>query len=1117
MKKLFIIIALLAPLFTLAQGTRQIKGQILDRADGTPLAGATVFIDPNQTTAKDYNPQGTIADHNGNFVFTLPSNVKMVVVSFLGYEALKVDITGLKDVNVRLTAQANQMDAVVVTGYQKIEKRKLTSSIATIDMSDINRVGVASVDQMLEGQLAGVMTTPTSGGPGSPMKMQVRSAVTLNGSQDPLWVLDGMPLEGNEIPKGWDQKESIDNLYNMSIAGMNPDDIQDITVLKDAAATAIYGARAANGVIIITSKKGKKGQSMRVNASLATFITAKPKFDKLNLMDANQKVDFELGLASNPHHNFLVGMGGVGRLMDNAGEREAYLSGGFKALSSQTQNAINKLRTNGTNWADEIYRMTVNQQYSLNVSGGGEKTAYYFSAGYYNEQGTTKGTGFDRFNLTLKTDFDLLKNLRFSVAMFGTATTNDSYITDRDAFSTPSRYARSVNPYVSAYDAQGNYIYDPDMMAQQGNNDRVLEFNYMEEYKNANQQMKNHSFKSIFELEYTPIKDLRLFTQFGLQLEKVATEKTADKNSYYVRKYSLESEVGKVEYLPDGGIIQNWNQDLLQYNWKVQAEYAKRIGKHEIDLMGGLEMRANTSKNIHTKGFGFDPKTLTTKPINFPNDKVGSDLAASSRFTPYQHIFNENRFMSYFMTGSYTYDNRYTVFGSLRYDGSNLFGVDPEFKFTPLWSISGAWNINREEFLRDKQWLSNLKLRLSYGVQGNIDRSTSPFVIGAWSTSNVSGSLYEPSISVSSPPNRYLRWETTDTWNAGLDFGVLDNRLSMTFEAYKRISNDLITTRFIPQENGFSSTMSNYGKMTSDGLEFSISSVNISTKSFRWQTTINLAHNKTIVNRINIDDNSILPSIEGYSPNAIFGFKTAGLDQNGVPMFWQGNEKVTIDKFFGASAELIPGMWGEPDMYHINFDQSSENIRSKFEYLGNGDPALIGGMTNKFSYKGFDLSVSANFVINQMVQYSPFYHPLRTNPGLNYTNQMKDIWSPSNPGGTYPAIASSPKYYLSSEPTSLDYMSTIFEGTGSQNYFNYMDTWTKKMSYLRINSIRLGYSLPSSLLKKIHIAAARFSFEVRNPFVIATNYDGYFDPETYGNIYAQPLPRTFSIGLNLSF
>ena len=1124
MKKFLTLFVLVCPLLALAQQTRQITGQVLDRADGAPLVGATVFIAPEETQAKDYNPQGTIAYEQGRFAFKLPASVRKVVVSYLGYEARTLDISGKSDFTIYLSASDNKVDAVVVTGYQRIEKRKLTSSISSVKMSDIVRDGVASVDEMLSGSIAGLVSIPTSGGPGAASKIKIRSTVTLNGNTDPLWVLDGMPLEGNDIPKDWSSKESVDNLYNMSIAGLNPWDIEDITVLKDAAATAIYGARAANGVIIITTKKGLRNQAMRVNVSASLFVTDRPDLSRLNLMNASQKVDLELGLAANARLNYLPGMGGVARILDKAGERPALVNGGSLAsLSPETQSAIGALRRNGTDWGREIYRTALNQQYSVSISGGSGKTGYYFSGGYYNEQGTTVGTGFERLNLTMKTDYDLLQNLRFGASVFVGQNKNDSYLSDTDVFTNPSRYTRTVNPYLNAYNPDGSYAYDPDMTVNTGNTD-VLDFNFLEERARTEYTLKTRSIKTIFDLDYRPVKGLKLYTQFGLQVDNSATEKMAQENTYFTRKYQLKSMVDQVVRLPKGGVIQNWNGNLSQYNWKAQAEYAGTFGgKHELDLMAGLEMRGVTNTTVHTKGFGYDHKTMTTKPINVPED---SDLLDDESFRQYTKSFYENRYMSYFFTGSYTYDNRYTVFGSMRYDGTNLFGVDPKYKFNPMWSISGAWSINRERFLRDARWLDNLRLRVSYGAQGNIDRTTSPYILGTWNSTSLGGAS-EDRIDVTSPPNQNLRWETTYSWNTALDFAAFEHRIGFTFELYGRRSKDLITTRTIPSETGFISTSSNYGEISSKGIEFTLNTVNVRTRDFRWETSINIAHNTDKVEKVRIDDNSWSPSLQGYSSGAVFAIKTAGLDANGIPMFWRDGKKISLQEFVGFRVEASdPWGLGIPEYFEYGpaMNVSQKDVRSYLTYVGSRNPDVTGGFNNRFYYKNFDLAISCNFVFGQLMTRSPFYNPAQTNPGQNYTTEMNKVWSPSNTSGTYPSLTGNLQADGSAwgdwdenpDPYRVYYW--IMDNFPTNvNLFNSLDIWNRKINYFRVNSIRLGYSFPQRITRKLHMAGLRVHFEARNPLVIATNYDGYFDPETYGNIYAQPMARTYSVGLNITF
>ena len=1126
MKKLLTLFVLICPLLAQAQQTRQITGQVLDRADGTPLVGATVFIAPEETQAKNYNPQGTIVYEQGRFAFKLPVSVKKVVVSYLGYEAQTIDISGKSNFTIYLSATESKMDAVVVTGYQRIEKRKLTSSIANVKMADIARDGVASVDEMLSGSIAGLTSTPTTGAPGGASKVKIRSTVTLNGNTDPLWVLDGMPLEGNDIPSDWSSKENVDNLYNMSIAGLNPADIEDITVLKDAAATAIYGARAANGVIIITTKKGRRNQATRVNVSASLFVTDRPNLDKLNLMNASQKVDLELALAANGRLNYLSGMGGVARILDQAGERAALVGGGFSALSPETQSAINALRKNGTDWGKEIYQVALNQQYSISISGGGNKASYYFSGGYYNEQGTTVGTGFERLNLTLKTDYDLLKNLRFGTSVFVGQNKNDSYVSDTDVFTNPSRYTRTVNPYLNAYNPDGSYLYDPDMTARQRDSD-VLDYNYFEERNNTEYTLKTRSIKTIFDLDYQPVKGLRLYTQFGLQVDNSMTEKMAQENSYFTRKYARNSVVDGVRYMPEGGVIQNWNSDMSQYNWKAQIEYSGTFAKkHELDLMAGMEMRGTTNTTIHTKGFGYDHKTMVTEPMPIPSGDAGERLANSSYFKQYQKSFYENRYLSYFFTGSYTYDNRYTIFGSMRYDGTNLFGVDPKYKFNPMWSISGAWSVNHEKFLRDAKWLDNLRLRASYGAQGNIDRSTSPYILGTWTTRNVGGS-FEDAIFVSSPPNQNLRWETTYTWNAALDFAALENRIGFTFEIYGRNSKNLITTRTIPQETGFTSTSSNFGEMSSKGIEFTLNTVNVRTRDFRWETSINIAHNTDRVDKVHIDENSYTPSKEGYSSSAVFAYKTAGLDEYGIPMFWKDGQKVSLREF--TDFRLDKTDYGFFVLYDPQVSTSQSAIRNNLSYIGSQNPNITGGFNNRFYYKNFDLSVSCNFVFGQLVKRTPFYSPTQTSPGENNTTEIGQVWSPENTSGIYPALTGNLKpdgttwsgwdeWEANPDPYYLyNWILEQYNSISGASLFDNLDIWYKKINYFRVNSIRLGYAFPEKITRKLHMAGLRIHFEARNPFVIASNYDGYFDPETYGSIYSQPMARTYSVGLNITF
>ena len=409
---------LFAASIAFSQEKRVITGSVQDEKSLVGIAGASVKIEAQSISTKtdqkgiiESVTVGTVTDEDGFFSLEVPAGTKSVLISYLGYDSKLVELfTDLATYHVSLTSgevlpENNDLKEVVVTGYQKIEKRKLTSAVSTVKMDDIQQAGVASVDQLLSGQIAGVAVSTETGSPGSPSKIRIRGTASLSGPQDPLWVIDGLPLEGNDVPN-FSDKDNIDQLQNFSIAGLNPNDIEDITILKDAAATAIYGARAANGVISITTKRGKKG-AMTVNFSANTFVTARPDFGRLNLLNASQKVDLELMLASRDDLTYRTDKGEVMRILQKNGQLNALRNGGFNSLDLITQNQINSLRNHTTDWGKLLYRNAINTQYGLSISGGNDRSDYYFSLGYYDEQGTTIGTGFERYNLTLKNNYKL--------------------------------------------------------------------------------------------------------------------------------------------------------------------------------------------------------------------------------------------------------------------------------------------------------------------------------------------------------------------------------------------------------------------------------------------------------------------------------------------------------------------------------------------------------------------------------------------------------------------------------------------------------------------------------------------------------------------------------------
>lgn len=1079
-----------------AQEQKLVSGTVVDASMDMPIPGASIYVSSsmvgNRTTegVMEGAMVGTTTDFDGNFDLRVDKDITSVSVSYMGFKTKEVDVTeSSTGLTIVLEQSTEDLEEVLITGYQKIEKRKATSSYAQVNVSEIDQAGVASVDQMLTGQLSGVLVQPTTGAPGAPSKISIRGTATLNGSSEPLWVLDGIPLEGDEIPQDFRDKDNIDNLQSYPIAGLNPDDIESITVLKDASATSIYGARAANGVIVITSKKGKKG-AMRINASANAFVTQKPDFSKLNLMNASEKVDFELFLAGRQDLNYQQHRGAVARILQVHNDYETYQNSGFSAISAEAQNEINELRGAGTDWGDELYQMALNQQYSLNISGGNERNNYYFSAGLFDEKGTTKGTGQKRYNITLKNDFKISDRLTAGIALFGSQNRTFSYITGADAYTNPSYYARHANPYLRLTDSQGNYVYDPDLVER---SDLNLNYNVLEERENTHHELMANSLKSIFNVGYDLNDNLHFSTQLGLQFDFNSTEKYSGENSYFTRKYEQRSRYTTPEgddyYMPDGGIIQNWNADAFQYNWKTTGNYNTSFKEvHELDLMLGTEFRRNKRTEVHTKGFGFDPNTLTTVPI------TDERALSNSLFDTYGKTFNENTFASFFGTASYTYDSRYTLFSSLRYDGSNLFGVNPKYRYLPIWSFAGSWNVYEEEFMYNIDLISDLKLRASYGVQGNIDKSTSPFVVGEYYNTSILPGVNEEIIRAQSAPNPNLRWEKTTSSNLGLDVGLFNNRVYLTGDYYYRKSTDLIGLKAVPLESGYNFINTNWATVSNRGFELAIHTTNIDTERFRWTSSLNVSHNESMVEDIAIREEAFKPSLQGYSANAVFAIRTAGLDSNGLPLFWRDGKKVTAVEFYN----LEEGTNGS--------QLTREEHRNLYTYVGDEAPEFSGGFRNTLRYKQFDLRILSNFSINKTVKAAPSYQPTLAQPGSNYSTEILKAGT-----GELPALIghNSPGF-------NTDLVYNWFNSYDDGKTYNDLDIWVKELSYIRISSIRLSYALPKDQLEKLNITGLNFNIEGRNLFVLGSDYNGYFDPETYGSMYAQPIPRIVSAGFNLS-
>lgn len=1087
-KSLLLTLLLIVHVCAVWAADKVITGNVIADDDKQPLIGVSVYVsaDDLKKAGSNLMSLGVVTDIDGNFSISVPSGIKKLQCSYIGYTTLQIELKpGQTHYNVSLQPSSTMLNDVVVTGYQTVERRKLTAAVSKIDISE-ERIGtVKSVDQALSGQIAGLSAVATSGAPGSPVKIRIRGTSSLNGTQDPLWVLDGIPLEGTDIPS-LESLKNIDDVQQSSIAGLNPADIADITVLKDAAATAIYGARAANGVIVITTKNGKAGKT-KINFSTRLTWSPQQNIDRLNLLNASEKVDLELQLMKS-NYAMNADKGEVYRILNRYNAIDTFKKNGWDALSKDAQNEINALRLINTDWNDILLQDAFSQEYNLSLSGGNEKATYYTSLGYSKEQGNIPNVASDRLNLVMKANYKVNHILKFGASVFVNRRNNDSYLAT-DGFTNPMFYARIANPYLTPYDKDGNYVYDSDI--QSGNSD--LLFNTFEERQNTSNETTINSLSSIFDVELRFDDRFKITSQVGLQLDKTSREQIADQESFAMRLEHQNRRNNGVSFLPKkGGFDKNYENSDSQVTWKTMGTYRDTYADiHEFEIMVGSELRRTWATTLYSVGYGYDRRTMTNQPVVFPSESQAFPLHSKTNV--------ENAYVSAFSTMSYSLLNRYTLGGSIRFDGSDLFGVDKKYRYLPLYSVSALWRISEEPFTENAKWMDNLVIRASYGLQGNIDKNTSPYLLGKYQ-SNANPILpgnTEDMIVVNSAPNDKLRWEKTHSVNVGMDFAVLNQAINLSVDYYYRKGVDLIGMQMLPLETGFTSTNINWASMTNKGIEIALSTRNIHTKSFMWTTTFNFAYNQNKVLKEAIREDATYPSREGYPAGAIFAFPYAGIDENGQMTFYNKETgKVESMKEFFKIQEFGFGA----------YDLSNEELRNKYEYIGTADSPYTGGFNNTFTYKAWELGINCIFNAGGYVRVQPSYSLTSFDRGQNTNRDILNRWTPENPNGTMPALVDS--------NTDMD---AYFFLDGAVNPYAYSSLWVKKQNYMRIQSIRLGYELPFDLIKKLGISQATVALEGRNLFVFGSSYDNYLDPETMGNPYAQPIPKSFTFSLNLNF
>ena len=536
------------------------------------------------------------------------------------------------------------------------------------------------------------------------------------------------------------------------------------------------------------------------------------------------------------------------------------------------------------------------------------------------------------------------------------------------------------------------------------------------------------------------------------------------------------------------------NRVLGQFTWKGLLEYKNTFADlHNLQFMAGSELRRNRYDAVTTVAYGYNPQTLTTVTPIF------RDQSQANRYPLHTEVLTRNAFASFFVNGSYTYDDRYTLGGSVRLDGSDLFGVDPKYRYLPIYSVSALWRASNEGFLKTVKWIDNLALRASYGLQGNIDKNTSPYLVGTYGTATLLPNAQVQTITITSAPNDKLRWEKTASYNLGLDFSVLNQAINLGVDYYYRRGTDLIGYRELPLENGFASQTVNWAEMNNSGIEVNLQTRNISTKDFSWYTNFNFAYNDNKVVREMQSANDRMPSREGYPVGAIFAIPTAGVNpENGGILYdnGDGTSSNMTDKF------KLTDEWG---IGSYGSGVSDVDQRKFYKYIGSSDAPITGGLNNTFNYKNWELNVNIAYYLGGYVRTTPTYDITSVNLGKNMNQDALNSWTSSNTASQLPGILDPNKL-----PADYSYMESHPE------IWNNLDIWVKKQNYFRLQNVRLAYMLPTELIGKIGFKSATVALEARNLLVFGSSFRNFLDPETMGNRYATPIPRSFTFNLNFT-
>lgn len=1026
-----------------------VSGKVTD-TEGETLVGATVAVkNANGITG------GTVTDVQGNFNLKVASESETLVFSYVGYTSQEVKIGKNRIFNVTLVTDAKILGEVVVTGYQTISKERATGSFTKVGSKQLETRRLSSISSLLEGQVAGFNDG------------LLRGTTSMNGMTTPLYVIDGFPVENTRMNN---QGSLVENLPDLNL-----EDIESITVLKDAAATSIYGARAANGVVVIITKKAKGDKT---NVSFSSTLTYTPyKYYTGNLLNSAGIVDIEKEwAATNPN---LVGEDAAtyaSSMLRNAYYTSPGITSILKYYAEQSteqemNNSLNKLASSDYNFYDQLgkYAKTspVYQQYNLRIAKANKNNSFSASVTYKRNQEEDVNSKNNSLGLNIDNSTNITPWLKLDIGTFM------SVRNENDQTFNPLSPGYTVLPYNKLMNDDGSYYtkYASERLPEDVINTINTYGLYSMDITTLDEIDRNIGNSKAF--------DLRSFARISVDLTKylkytgsfqyeTGTDRYSlmyDKNSYYVRhlvnQFATDvADEGFAYQLPYGNINYTQDQFLSAYNFRQQLDFNKIWNdKHEVTAIMGSETRENKITLNRLNLFGYDPDLLSHTAINGASlSSVTGVLGSSSLRADDIASMDEylNRFVSFYGNAAYTYKSKYTLSGSLRWDRSNLWGTSSKYQKKPIWSTGASWNVSKEDFF-NVDWVDMLKMRVSYGIGGNIAKGSAPYMIANYYNNYNVGGLYG---SISSRPNPLLSWELTTTTNIGADFSLFKNRLSGTVEYYNKYGEDLLAnTMGVPTEGfGYSTYTMNNGEMRNRGIEASLFGNVIKAGDFRWDASAIFGYNKNEVVYVNVkapvyflqlDYPEAYPII-GNPYNSIYAYDWAGLSSEGLPQVYDENNEIVT--YQPTTLESI-------------------------KYQGTTIPKYSGSLGSTLTYKDFNLSFLFVYAGGHKMRNTdlPFLSSSYVWAAGGYITQMGNVngdivnrWM--KPGDEL--ITDVPKMVFSESDYST---STLYE------IYRNASIHVIDVSNIRLANVSFAYNIPTNLCKKISVQNARLQVNVENP------------------------------------